>query len=307
MASLSIVICTYNRANELEKTLASLELVANELHATDQVVVVDNNSCDHTADVIERFDGRLPIDCVFEAQQGLSAARNAAIDKAKNELVVFFDDDVTVLPGALNAYRKAAKSEPNHAFFGGKIRVFWQLGQPKWWKSYDLSMLNGLVGHYQLASKDATYPPERHTPFGANFAIRQTLIQQNGYFDTQLGVNGESIGRGEESDYFDRAMAKGFQGKYLATALVEHRFQQERLNLVYFYRYGVQKGVAAYQPAQSVNGWRYKSVVQLIKGIFQLLKGHRDRFYQCVINVGLYRGLALASSEFRDNMSKVKP
>ena len=63
--------------------------------------MVDNNSRDQTREVVEDFRSRYPgrFRYLFEAQQGLSRARNAGIGQAQGEIVAFMDDDVTVDPG----------------------------------------------------------------------------------------------------------------------------------------------------------------------------------------------------------------
>jgi len=122
------------------------------------------------------------------------------------------------------------------------------------------------------------------------------LIERVGLFDTRLGVVGQQIGRGEETDYFRRAQQLGFSGLYSAKAVVGHRFQIERLNSFYLYRYGIEKGRALVlvdrmlEPRDTVK-FILSSLSFFVRGIFQLLKGRRDRFYQCLINIGIERGL----------------
>ena len=82
---ISIAIATYNRADELERTLSSLALVDQSGLDDFEVLVIDNNSNDSTAEVARRmsdlFGGRLRR--VLESKQGLSHARNRAISEAR--------------------------------------------------------------------------------------------------------------------------------------------------------------------------------------------------------------------------------
>ena len=76
---ISICICTYNRSVSLERTLHSLtEQKRVDLDAT-EVLVVDNNCTDQTANVVEAFQERLPIRRVKESRQGLAHARNRGV------------------------------------------------------------------------------------------------------------------------------------------------------------------------------------------------------------------------------------
>jgi hypothetical protein len=83
----SVIIATYNRAEELAKTLESLK----KIETTDpwEVVIVDNNSPDNTREVIlqavEKFP--VPLRYVMEKEQGRSAALNAGIRVAAGEIL----------------------------------------------------------------------------------------------------------------------------------------------------------------------------------------------------------------------------
>jgi glycosyltransferase involved in cell wall biosynthesis len=90
----SVVIATYNRAESLLSTLRSLSEV--HLIETTEVVIVDNNSNDHTKDIVAKamdwFPGQLRY--VFEPEQGRSAALNSGIRTSAGETILISDDDV---------------------------------------------------------------------------------------------------------------------------------------------------------------------------------------------------------------------
>src|ERR1051325_9963717 len=83
----SVIIATYNRADELVKTLASLK----KLESTGpwEVIIVDNNSPDNTREVVlERIDSfPVPLRYIMEKEQGRSAALNAGIRVAQGEKI----------------------------------------------------------------------------------------------------------------------------------------------------------------------------------------------------------------------------
>ena len=104
--NVSIAIATYNRAGELAKTLAGLALLDTAGCPDHEVLVIDNNSTDTTPEVVKQlaslFGGRLRY--VREERQGLSHARNRAIEEAQFEIVAYLDDDVDVDPRWLQAF-----------------------------------------------------------------------------------------------------------------------------------------------------------------------------------------------------------
>lgn len=279
---ISIAICTYNRCEELRLTLAHLATWSGELLEGDEIIVIDNNSTDSTAEVVQEFESALPLVYQFEAIQGLSAARNAAIRNYRNNILLFIDDDITVTRQTLSAYRRAFAEFAEDDFFGGRIEVDWNEQRPAWLKSDAMPLISGLIGHYQLAEDAASYDDQSLLPYGANFAVSRRLVDRVGGFDMALGVKGAGIARGEETDYLQRAMMAGYSGRYLHQALVLHRFQSERLSSRYLYRYGIEKG-----SAQGSRRSYQRAATLAFKAVWQLAKGRVDRYYQTVINIGI--------------------
>src|ERR1044072_5780847 len=75
----SVIIATYNRAEELPKTLDSLK----GLNVSEpwEVIVVDNNSSDNTREIVESYAQSFPVPLryLMEREQGRSAALNTGI------------------------------------------------------------------------------------------------------------------------------------------------------------------------------------------------------------------------------------
>src|SRR4051812_38281339 len=75
----TVLICTYNRGNLLGETLDAIAKVRTTF--TWEVVVVDNNSTDHTRAVVESRQASYPVTLryLFEPRQGNSFALNTGI------------------------------------------------------------------------------------------------------------------------------------------------------------------------------------------------------------------------------------
>jgi glycogen synthase len=84
----SVVICTWNRADSLRLALESLGYLA---YPTFEVVVVAGPCTDHTDDVLRSYEGLVKV--VHTAERNLSASRNLGIGAAAGEIVAFMDDD----------------------------------------------------------------------------------------------------------------------------------------------------------------------------------------------------------------------
>ena len=98
MPRLSLIVATYNRAEQLLTTLRSV--AAQTAPAAEwECVVVDNNSTDDTAARFEEFrtaHPELPLRRVSETRQGLSWARNRGIAETTGDIVAIIDDGATV-------------------------------------------------------------------------------------------------------------------------------------------------------------------------------------------------------------------
>ena len=89
---ITIVVCTYNRANLLRKAL--LSLAQQTVQKTKyKVIVVDNNSKEDIKKIVKEFSGQLNIEYVTEKDQGLAHARNRGWEESDSEYVAFMDDD----------------------------------------------------------------------------------------------------------------------------------------------------------------------------------------------------------------------
>src|ERR1700730_14319910 len=120
-ASLTIVICTWNRCELLGQALERLTTM-NPVTDVEWDVLVVNNACtDGTTAVIESFSGRLNIREVSESTPGLSHARNRALDEARGSYVAWLDDDVLVDAAWLSELVAGIRRHPQAAGFGGSI------------------------------------------------------------------------------------------------------------------------------------------------------------------------------------------
>ena len=68
----TVAICTFNRAESLRLTLDSLVAMEVPSGLPWELLIVNNNSTDHTDDVVGEYVGRLPIRREFESRGGKS-------------------------------------------------------------------------------------------------------------------------------------------------------------------------------------------------------------------------------------------
>jgi glucosyl-dolichyl phosphate glucuronosyltransferase len=233
----TVAICTFNRAESLRRTLDSLVAMEVPSDLPWELLIVNNNSTDHTDDVIGEYVGRLPVRREFESRGGKSNALNRAIDVAKGDYIVWIDDDVLVDPGLLTAYAAAFRRWPEAAVFGGRIKPKYEAPVEKW----VLESEAVLGGPYAIRDfGDHVYPlsadDEDHFPYGANWAIR--AIEQRAFrYDPNLGPVPGGIRQHEDTDVMIRLLRSGATGYWIPEAIVEHCIGRDRQTVRYIADY----------------------------------------------------------------------
>jgi len=242
--ALSVVICTYNRAPVLEGTLESY---AGLLEARDpriELIVVDNNSTDATAGVVESARATIPgLRYVHEPQQGLSHARNRGICESRGAIVAFADDDVFFESNWALALVDAFARQPAAHAVGGKSTPLFDGGRPDWMRDDFLIF----YGDTRFGGEERWMDFPDH-PFGLNMAFRREVFEQIGYFNPRLGRIKASLLSGEESDIFERLHLKGLRTWYVPQVHLFHRIPAERTTLKWiekrYYWQGVSDAVS---------------------------------------------------------------
>src|SRR5262249_12138450 len=288
---ISVCICTYNRSENLGRTLGSLARQNNTNLGAIEVLVVDNNCADGTADVVEAFRERLPIRRVTENRQGLAHARNRAVADFRGEVLLFTDDDVRLERGWLAAYQDAIHRFPEADYFGGRILPDWGQAKLRWIGDEPLPLIDGALVWFDHGAKTRLVGTTEQPPFGASFAIRRRLFKKIGLFRVDLGTGGMGVGRGEETEFLMRARDVEAQGVYVGEALCFHAYDPKRLTLTGLYRYGISCGRSHNVIAARTHRGSYQAAAWFVlRGLYQAARGRGDRFRQCIVNAGIEVG-----------------
>ena len=114
---ISIVIPVYNVEDYLQKCLDSIR---TQTFSEFEVILVDDGSSDGTGRICEEAASRDPrFRVIHQENQGVSAARNLALDLVRGTYVLFFDGDDYVLPETpRELYEKAEKEEADSILYG---------------------------------------------------------------------------------------------------------------------------------------------------------------------------------------------
>lgn len=231
---ITVVICTWNRAQLLDQTLSAMASLSIPPDVEWELLVVNNNCSDQTDEVIARHASGLPIRRLHEPRAGLSHARNCGVEAACGELIVWTDDDVLVDPDWLAAYARAARDWPGASFFGGTIIPWYEEEPPRWIEPHS-ELFSGMIvardcGDCEGPLKEGWYP------FGANMAFRRAALARR-KFDPALGVSGQERLLGEDLRLIDELKSEGCTGVWVPGARVRHFVPKSRMTTAYLWKY----------------------------------------------------------------------
>lgn len=230
MPILSVIVCTYNREKYILDTLQAL---AGQTASEDQyeVLVIDNNSTDRTAEISATFinDGPHRNFLYFrETRQGHTYARNRGIRESRGRYISFLDDDAVVKKDYVEQVISFFDNHPDTGAIGGKITPVYEEEEPAWMSGFLLPLVAGLdMGNVVREFRGASYP------IGANIAFRREIFDKYGLFDESLGRRGTGLEGGDEKDMIYRVREGKEKVMYVPDIHVNHIIPAKRTNLDY--------------------------------------------------------------------------
>lgn len=110
---ISVIIPAYNEENYIEKCLDS---ILDQEVMPDEVIVVNNNSTDHTVELVKNY----PVRLVHEKEQGMIQARNRGFNEATGDVVARTDADTVVAKDWIKKIKKHFEKDPTLLGLSGR-------------------------------------------------------------------------------------------------------------------------------------------------------------------------------------------
>jgi glycosyltransferase involved in cell wall biosynthesis/predicted Zn-dependent protease len=175
---ISIIIPTHNRAESLRNTIESIVALENE--ASFEIVIVDNNSTDHTKEVAQSYSKF--VHYVFEKSTAFTKARGTGGKTASGDIFLYIDDDVLLIPGSLKKIVEVFNDFPVCGVIAGKILPKYTETPPDWTLACQNSF-NGWSLYNPETYKNLGYSfQEVHSAAGPMMAIRRAAYEKVGGF-----------------------------------------------------------------------------------------------------------------------------
>jgi glycosyltransferase involved in cell wall biosynthesis len=241
---LTVAIPTYNGEKRLPEVLERLrsfcESAINPKNFNWEVVVVDNNSTDDTAKVVQAYQAHwpkeYPLRYCFETQQGAGFARKRAFEEARGTLVGFLDDDnIPALDWVVAAWT-FAQQHPNVGAYGSRIRGVFEVPPPE-----NFQRLAPFLAITERGSQPLRYEPHKKVlPPSAGLVVRKQAWLNS--VPSQLILTGrtyKSMLTGEDLEMLSYIQANNWEIWYNSAMQIEHkipRWRLEREYLIPFFR-----------------------------------------------------------------------
>jgi glycosyltransferase involved in cell wall biosynthesis len=240
MPAISVILCTYNRADLLPGALDNLLAQEGPFAGAFELVVVDNNSSDGTRAVVEGFASRdSRVRYLFERAQGLSHARNAGIAAVRAPLITFTDDDVRVGSDWISTILEVVAEHPDADVIGGRVLPDWPTAPPAWLTTRHWSPL-ALVDYGDEPVRVSSDRPL--CLVGANLTVRRRAFDLVGGFAPALQRVRDGVGSCEDLEFLLRLYRAGRSGVYDPRITIHAAVQHERLDRAYHRRWHTGQG-----------------------------------------------------------------
>lgn len=247
---ITIVVCTYNRAQDL-KVLLESAIAQSAAPDSYDILIVDNASTDSTKKLAESYCAQYSnVYYAFEPMQGLSHARNCGWRLAQGTYVAYVDDDCK-LPAGWISRGLDIIDELSPVMFGGVYLPFFRgNARPLWAKDEYWSSLP------YLGEESRLLEPERFLS-GGNMVIHREALEKVGGFHPEYGMSGGVIGYGEENN-FQSMLRKQIPGSpiyYDRDFYLYHLVPARKLTLQWKVKSQLQHGKASFQLEHAGGGY----------------------------------------------------
>jgi len=244
---LSVIIPTRNRSEFLRMALQSLQSQTFSLDRY-EVLVIDNGSTDATKKVIESFQQSIGnIRYFFDATPGLHVGRHVGLREAKEDILVYADDDIEATPTWLEGIAESFQDQ-EVVLVGGKNLPKYEVAPPDWiekmWKEDENG--NRILGYLSLLDLgDEIKEINPNYVYGCNFSIRKSMLLEAGGFHPDAMPQELIKYRGDgESHVSTYILSNGYKTVYNPKVSVYHMVPSSRMTKEYFCRRAFNEGIS---------------------------------------------------------------
>ncbi len=176
MPKLSVVIPTYNRKLSLLHTLDALR---KQSLPSDQfeVIIVSDGSTDGSKEAVAAENYTFSVRFLEQANSGPSVARNYGSAEAKNEIIVFLDDDIEPVREFLEVHSKLQENRDDLVVIGP------QSMPPKEWFPVWIAWEHKMLEKQYDKFRSGEWSAGPNNLYSGNFSVPRAKLLEVGGFD----------------------------------------------------------------------------------------------------------------------------
>lgn len=240
---ISVILPTANpHPGRLRRTLDALRAQGAPADAW-ELVVVDNGSSPPLAAEPLLAGFRAAVRLVREPRAGLTPARLAGIAAAREDVLVFVDDDNVLAPDFLAAARDAFAADPALAAAGGPVVPEYEVEPAPWTREFEPLLALRDLGPSALRARGGPRVPwPDFAPVGAGLCIRRSAAETyaravaSDPARAALDRRGGTLTSGGDNDLVYTALRAGGDIAYLPCLRLTHLIPTARLEPAYLAR-----------------------------------------------------------------------
>ncbi len=226
-----------------------------------EILVIDNNSTDHPEEIVAQFQHLPHIHFYNESKQGLGHVRNTGYLLAQGAYVAYLDDDAIPTPNWLAQLFQIITVHASDCICG-PIHPYYTDEKPDWFKD-----------SYEVRTKgdDPKWLKPGEEASGSNMVWKKEVIANLGGINTALGMRGDALAAGEDTDLFSRYWQYYPDGKiyYHPALVVKHWTPAYKMKVSYYLKRQYVAGQVASILRRSDPLWR--KVLKSIQVFFEML------------------------------------
>ncbi len=217
----TIIVPAYQAEETIEKCIESLLLQDYAGHKL-EIIVVDNNSSDNTAQLVKKY----PVKYLLEERQGACFARNKGLQNATGELIAFTDSDCFAEKDWISRLVVPFLKDEKIGGVGGHLAPY----------PTD-NIVERYITYREILTQEIMFREKENSPpffITANVMYRADILREIGGFDNFFSINGE------DADLSWRVVEAGYTLILEPEAIVlhKHRANVEKL-FKQLFSYGV--------------------------------------------------------------------
>ncbi|MBS1731253.1 MAG: glycosyltransferase family 2 protein [Bacteroidetes bacterium] len=230
----SVIVCCYNSVSRLKETLHHLAVQQVDQDLLWELIIVDNNSTDDTAQyaktIWEQLAPGTSITIVKEPTPGLSYAREKGAATAQYEILIFCDDDNWLDKSYIQTAFQVMHLNSKIGIAGGQSVAACETQKPEWFDRFGQAYA---IGHPLLESGIAN---KRTYLAGAGMIIRKSILEKlksNGFIPMISDRKANNLISGGDAELCLAVMYMGYDLYYDSRLQFIHFMPAARLQWGY--------------------------------------------------------------------------